>query len=1345
MTHPNNEKLRLESEIDLSGYREGMKQIEMLNRQLVHEINATSTQLNNAFRENPFERIIAESSRWHHALALPQIVEQIRAITSSVQGLEHAYASTTQEQQKAQQAGDQSSAERLEGEKKILQDLITLYQEIQTHVGGSVAPPSVALPTVSMPQEGAVLGGMIQDVGLLQSGMEGVNHSLALFGIENQALNALMEQTQHLMGVLINLQKIQQAVGSKSIVQLSTLNNLRKWWNGLLRIGIGAQQSDTVASELNSQASSKNSIANSGAALAKKSLSSASLGSAVAEGQDTLAKGANAVGARAATIANITLAGAFRMVGAAIKATPIGWIMTGISLLIGVVSHFTNKAKEAREEAKKKREEAIRAVVEIEKTRAKEVASLEYSRLKVEQFNGSKQQEKKLIQDLNATYGSALGYYKTLAEWKNVLSKKGKAYIESLLLEAQIQQTINKIADLRGQEVEIRQTNPKDRVEKLQKVNEQLNIQKGLLTSLSKQIVQHNERNQIGGYVEPIQGGKERKNLRQERWTAEANLQTKVAEVMSNAEKEIQKKLFEMRQEGHAKEMAQIHRQCEEQRKAWREKLLGLAEEKKKGEQDLYMSRKGATKEGWNKSPSGKKSLDEHLQEILDANPALRSIDAEMLETINNSEKNQLKELQDKHLDSYIELYGSGNDRIELALKKWVKKLKDVPPQFAFEMSNKMRNEVANIKVESFKKEINWSGMFDQLDQQASASIEENLQTLRKRLKREQGNDDSFLLVKELESGIASLEGELDKRNPFRALHGSIQQVEEASKKLPNEFLAAQTALQELAAAEERLQQAQQTLNATPPESDNYTAAKEEVEKASLLQKQAQERAIQAQEKLNKLRSQSIKGYQKIGSSIKGINNIIGEVGGSAAALAQVFSADLAQSITRTIGTISKLSTAAGSIIENLGKMGKTVTQQIGDVVETSAQGITATSTVAGQSISTVEKASVILTIISAAMQAASIIADLLSNDEGRQKAIDNLQKDIDELQWAIDNPHLLKFEESMGKPLEQVDKALKEASTSLQEMASASLLAEQHVGGVKDVIEHFRGEKLEQAAESLADAYAQADYSANKLVGEERYTKVRDQMEKMAKQQISIAEQLEHEKNDAKKKDSNKIDDYEKKLRENAHEMAEAMNSAIEDIIGGSAKDIAQQLGDAFFDAVSRGEDALMGWKKKTDEIVGSIIRRMFITKILEPELTKIFNEYREKWFPTKGFVGAEVVNQSMPKFKDKINQVGESFNAIVKAAPPDLQKIITSPSEELEGSRGKGFATASQESIDELNGRFSALQIDSSIIREQVVDLKGLSMLSVSHLENISKHTHELYAIRASLEQIDRNTQRI
>lgn len=138
----------------------------------------------------------------------------------------------------------------------------------------------------------------------------------------------------------------------------------------------------------------------------------------------------------AATVAVKALSFALKTVGIGIILTAVAFLVEGLQSLI----EWFMKADEATERTKKINEEAAKAYGEAK-------GKIESYTARVKDFNGTKQQEKKLVDELNSQLGKQLGTYKTLAEWQKVLVEKGDAYCESMLRQARAQAALNVVTE----------------------------------------------------------------------------------------------------------------------------------------------------------------------------------------------------------------------------------------------------------------------------------------------------------------------------------------------------------------------------------------------------------------------------------------------------------------------------------------------------------------------------------------------------------------------------------------------------------------------------------------------------------------------------------------------------------------------------------------------------------------------------------------------------------------------------------------------------------------------------------------------------------------------------------
>ena len=132
----------------------------------------------------------------------------------------------------------------------------------------------------------------------------------------------------------------------------------------------------------------------------------------------------------------------------ATKAFRIALMGLGIGIVIGLITALYENWDKLAEKiglATKEQEKANKMFEVSAKAYAKTSAELQVYTNKVNNFIGTKEQEKKLVDELNNKYGEAFGHYKTLAEWKDALKKKTEDYIQSMVLEAQMQEKINQL------------------------------------------------------------------------------------------------------------------------------------------------------------------------------------------------------------------------------------------------------------------------------------------------------------------------------------------------------------------------------------------------------------------------------------------------------------------------------------------------------------------------------------------------------------------------------------------------------------------------------------------------------------------------------------------------------------------------------------------------------------------------------------------------------------------------------------------------------------------------------------------------------------------------------------
>lgn len=386
----------------------------------------------------------------------------------------------------------------------------------------------------------------------------------------------------------------------------------------------------------------------------------------------------------------------------------------------------------------------------------------------------------------------------------------------------------------------------------------------------------------------------------------------------------------------------------------------------------------------------------------------------------------------------------------------------------------------------------------------------------------------------------------------------------------------------------------------------------------------------------------------------------------------------------------------AGKIISSAGQIMTSTLSMINSIITLATTSSTGIQTAA----TAVEKASVILTIISAAMQVAMAIINLFNKDDEYQEEIERLQERIDQLQWELENTEASRLNENIDI-LKLVKSTYAEVTTEVLKLHSAGMST---WGSFYQIIGKviYKEEILKKTSQEIAKTYANLEYTVDKALGEKRFDDAKNQLANIAQQQLLIQEQIRNE--DAKKKtDHDKIADWERQIIELGEEANKIINDIVEEIMGGSAADLASELGDAFIEAFRAGEDAAEAWGEKVDDIVANVIKRMLVSKYLEEPLGDIFDKYKSKWYKDGEFAGIDAIMESMNGFANDLNAVGDEFQTIWDSLPDSIKNLITVTDDAREASE-RGIATASQESVDENNGRLTVIQGHTYTMNENV-----------------------------------------
>lgn len=160
------------------------------------------------------------------------------------------------------------------------------------------------------------------------------------------------------------------------------------------------------------------------------------------------------------TIGATTAAVATRALGVAVKSLLVS---TGVGLAVvalgEAISYLTSSSDDATNSVGKLSEAEEQAKAAHQQT-AQQIASvrseMDLNIAKLKDFNGNKEQEKSLVQQMNSKYGEAMGYYSTVGQWYTALTSNSKAYCNQMINEIRLRQLANQAANLMQQQRDIK-------------------------------------------------------------------------------------------------------------------------------------------------------------------------------------------------------------------------------------------------------------------------------------------------------------------------------------------------------------------------------------------------------------------------------------------------------------------------------------------------------------------------------------------------------------------------------------------------------------------------------------------------------------------------------------------------------------------------------------------------------------------------------------------------------------------------------------------------------------------------------------------------------------------------
>ena len=992
--------------------------------------------------------------------------------------------------------------------------------------------------------------GLIAGVSGLGGALSAATGAMSLFAGENDQLQRVMAKVQAAMAIAIGTQQVAQTLNKDSAFQLVTLNKLKKWWAEITEKATAVRKAEAVATAAN--------------AAAHEAEAAATTENVAAKAADSAANTTQAATAGASAAANWTLAASFRAVGLAIKSIPgVGWALAVLTGLVAVFSNLWEKAQAVRRE----QEEMAKAVAS---GASKSIASI-YSLRQAYIALGNDLEAKKRFIDDNRDAFRDLGVSVTsVRDAENLLINNTQAFVASEMAKARATAARNQATA---------------KIEKAQELREKAS--KMLDTD---QYFIGGSQTGAGTFVTGVNRKK-------------ANMIKEAAELDKEAEGMFRSALFHTDQAFIQMTVAGVKgvNQFKAGTVGAIEKSISVIQDRLKdmvpGSKEWTAAQKELTRLQGLISPSGrgggggkgrgngdkdKENADREALEafktditreldrartILDGVKTIEDRRQKLKDDKSDLGKEKLKFLDDKQYDAtkearrqeeaLLQSYISYYDRkiaLDLKYNDDIALLDRRRLAATTEAEREQIDRAKQIRTEKYERDKKTGGDdeysrmlkdYGSFEQRKQAIIDEYDERRRRAL--EHGNEElaaslDKLAAKELTGSDmwAQLFGNLDEMATSQ-IEVLIQQIESRFKELSGIFDPV-----DLAKIREKLNEARDVLTKDNP-------------------------------------------FKQMGEALREIFNSAGDD-----------SAESAEKIKRNWKKLGKATEKSFQFVKDAVDSAAFLKDALGEVGETAISSLQTVAVMAvsvAAAIATAEKASIILTIIQAALAVVQAVVNVIG---------------------SIISSKNKKIEQEIKRHNEAVDK-LKNAYNGLQHAISKALGTDTYT-------------KQKEAIENL----------------------------KQQQQHLKKMWELEESKS-RKKRDDKKIEEYKEQHKQAEREIQDIMDNMKQDLLQTDAKSFADELGDALVEAFGKGEDSAKAFEKTVDSMMQNMVKNMLKKRYLEKQVSGVLDglaSFMDKGgSPTNEMI--EATKSQLEGVAKNYSEKLKTFEKLFKVAPDDNKTL--------------------------------------------------------------------------------------
>lgn len=218
---------------------------------------------------------------------------------------------------------------------------------------------------------------------------------------------------------------------------------------------------------------------------------------------------------------------------------------------------------------------------------------------------------------------------------------------------------------------------------------------------------------------------------------------------------------------------------------------------------------------------------------------------------------------------------------------------------------------------------------------------------------------------------------------------------------------------------------------------------------------------------------------------------------------------------------------------------------------------------------------------------------------------------------------------------------------------------------------------------DQLEYTYGRLEKAADKVFGHEYLNNYNQQLKILQAQQQAYLKQAEAERSKGKKKDEDKIKEYENQARDTADKIMELQDDLVSQIVGTDVASAARDFANAWLDAYLSFGSTTDAIKEKFDDMIKNMIVNMVLAQVVKRALQPIFDMIDE--LAKDGELSAADISKVMSRVPQTMNDINNGLTVGMeglKAAGFDIS-AMRDRSSEFSGI-AKNVAGATSEEIN-------------------------------------------------------------